>query len=230
MGYYSEVLPLVKQSLRDKEKYEKKVNDTWEQIKKSQGELLDLINAQKLIATVSDDNTTNTLDFITGVINKALSEIFKGDIRKIFLEKKLYADSKPHIVLNLVDGHGNQLDLAVQSGTGLGQIVSVLFIICLIEIRKGRRLVILDEKLSGLHREAKRILSEIIKIFAEGGFQFIFVEYNLNDIGKIYNVEKLSDTSKVYSLNGEKYSDDQVFIFSEADLSLLEDGVVDEDF
>ena len=112
--------------------------------------------------------------------------------------------------------------MSIQSGTGLRQIVSVLYVICLIEVRKGRRLLLLDERLSGLHSEAKRILSEIIKIFAEGGFQFIFVEYSLNNIGKLYNVEKPYDEAKIYALDGVTYSNDDIFLFSDVDLSILD--------
>ena len=83
-------------------------------------------------------------------------------------------------------------------------------------MRKARRIVIFDEKFSGLHKEAKRVLSEIIKIFAEGGFQFIFVEYGMNDIGKIYNVEKIGEESKVFALEGgQEYNDSDIFLFSE---------------
>ena len=118
--------------------------------------------------------------------------------------------------------------MSIQSGTGLRQIVSVLFVICLIEVRKGRRLLILDERLSGLHSEAKRILSEIIKIFSEGGFQFIFVEYSLNTLGKLYNVEKPGNEAKVYALDGVEYSNDDVFLFSDVDLSLLDNDYIEE--
>ena len=120
--------------------------------------------------------------------------------------------------------------MSIQSGTGLRQIISVLFVICLIEVRKGRSLLILDERLSGLHKEAKRILSEIIKIFAEGGFQFIFVEYALNDLGKLYSVEKPGNEARVYPLDGVEYHDEDVFLFTDVDLSLLDAGYVDEDF
>ena len=107
--------------------------------------------------------------------------------------------------------------------------MSGLFLICLVEIRKGRRFVIFDERFSGLHKEAKQVLSEIIKIFAEGGFQFMFVEYALNNIGKIYNIEKPGDEAKAYSMDGKEYNDSDVFIFSgNADLSVLDDDFVEE--
>lgn len=226
--YYSEVLVGLKRDLKDKEKLEKRVSDRKKELAKAHQDYINLLNAQKLLSTVSDDNTEATLLFVSGVINKALAEIFKGDTRRIHLSRKLYGGNKPHIVVELENGKGEKLDMSIQSGTGLRQIVSVLFVICLIEVRKGRRLLILDERLSGLHSEAKRILSEIMNIFAEGGFQFIFVEYSLNTLGKLYNVEKPGNEAKVYSLDGMEYDNNDVFLFSDVDLSLLDDDYVDE--
>lgn len=200
---------------KKKASLEAKLASERKQLLENQKIYVDLLQAQQLLTTVSDDNTESTLTFITSVINKALAEVFKGDARKIELKKKLYAGNKPHINIELTNSKGNTIDLAMQSGTGLQQIVSVLFTICLIEIRKGRRFLILDEKLSGLHKGAKRIMSEILQIFTEGGFQFIFVEYSLNDFGKIYNVEKPGMVSKIYDLEGEDYDDTSVFLFSE---------------
>lgn len=226
--YYSEALARLNRDLKDKQKLEKRIAEKKEELKKAQQDYVNLLNAQKLLSTVSDDNTESTLLFVSGVINKALAEIFKGDTRRIFLSRKLYGGSKPHIVVELENGKGERLDMSIQSGTGLRQIVSVLFIICLIEVRKGRRLLILDERLSGLHSEAKRILSEIIKIFSKGGFQFIFVEYSLNTLGKLYNVEKPGNEAKVYALDGVEYSNDDVFLFSDVDLSLLDNDYIEE--
>lgn len=220
--YYASTILGLQRDLQNKEKYTKSLNKRMDELQEAQQMYVNLINAQKLLSTVSDDNTEATLLFVSGVINKALAEIFKGDTRRIYLSKKLYAGSKPHIVVELENGRGERLDMSIQSGTGLRQIISVLFVICLIEVRKGRRLVILDERLSGLHKEAKRILSEIIKIFAEGGFQFIFVEYTLNDLGKLYSVEKPGDEARVYALDGVEYHDEDVFLFTDVDLSVLD--------
>lgn len=228
--YYANVLASLNRDLKDKEKYEKRVLKGREELEKAQQDYVNLLNAQKLLSTVSDDNTEATLLFVSGVINKALAEIFKGDTRRIYLSKKLYGGYKPHIVVELENSKGERLDMSIQNGTGLKQIISVLFVICLIEVRKGRRLLILDERLSGLHSEAKRILSEILNIFAEGGFQFIFVEYNLNTLGKLYNVEKPGNEAKVYALDGMDYSNDDVFLFSDVDLSLLEEDYVEDEF
>lgn len=226
--YYSDVLASLNRDLKDKIKLEKRVAERKKELQKAQQDYVNLMNAQKLLSTVSDDNTEATLLFVSGVINKALAEIFKGDTRRIYLSRKLYGGTKPHIVVELENGKGEKLDMSIQSGTGLRQIISVLFVICLIEVRKGRRLLILDERLSGLHSEAKRILSEIISIFAEGGFQFVFVEYSLNKLGKLYNVEKPGNEAKVYALDGVEYSNEDVFLFSDVDLSLLDDNYTED--
>ena len=42
-----------------------------------------MLEAQQLLATVSNNNTNAVLDYITGVINKALSELFPYDTRRI---------------------------------------------------------------------------------------------------------------------------------------------------
>jgi hypothetical protein len=234
---YAGALGGLKRDLVLKKELEQKVSKMSVELNKYRSDYLDMMNAQRLLSTVSDDNTEATLNFITGVVNKTLSEIFKSDVRKITLKKKLFAGARPHIVVELTNGLGETLDMNLQSGTGLKQVVSGLFLICLVEIRKGRRLVIFDERFSGLHKEAKAVLSEIIKIFAEGGFQFMFVEYALNNIGKIYNIEKPGDEAKAYAMDGQEYNDSDIFIFSDnADLSILdtdyeeekEEGLIDE--
>lgn len=220
-GFYSTHIGVVKRALSEKKRLEERKNTLYKNLLESQSLYVNMLDAQKLLSMISDDNTYKTLDFITGVVNKVLLEMFKVDTPHINLTKKLYGDCRPHIIVELIDGSGNSLDMSLQIGDGVSQVVSFMFAVCLIEIRKGRRLLIMDERLNGLHREAKRIISEVIKIFAKGGFQFIFVEYGLNDIGKIYNVEKMGNESRIISLDiGQEYTDDMVFI-NDVDLSLL---------
>lgn len=222
-GFYASSIGMVKKAIADKKRLEQREITLKDNLYSSQKDYMDMLDAQKLLSVISDDNTTRTLDFITGMVNKVLSEMFPVDTPRINLIKKLY-DFRPHIVVELIDGSGNSLDMALQSGTGISQVVSFMYAICLIEIRKGRRFLIMDERLNGLHAEAKRVISEVIKIFAKGGFQFIFVEYGLNNIGKIYNVEKLGDESRVVSLeNGQEYDDKMVYLSDDVDLSVLEE-------
>lgn len=228
-GFYGGSIAIVKSRLADRDRLARKETQLTQQLIEAQKEYVNLLDAQKLLSTVSDDNTEKTLSFITGMVNKVLAEMFKTDTPHIKITRKLYAGSKPHIIVELVDGAGNTLDMKIQSGVGLTQVVSFMYAICLIEIRKGRRILIMDERLNGLHKEAKRILIEVIKIFAKGGFQFIFVEYGLNDIGKLYNVEKHGEDSVLRVVGeDEKYTDETVYVGEDVDLSLLDKDYIDE--
>lgn len=189
-----------------------------------------MLESLQLLAAVSDENTRMILDYITGIINKALGELFPHDSRRIHLEKTLYAGQHAHIHIKLTGTDGKERDLQLQSGTGLRQVISFLFTLALIEVRKGRRILVADELLSGLHKEAKRIIMDIIQIFAEEGFQFVFVEYEVNDIGRIYLVEKPGRIASVTPMDG-KYNN-EVFVFNrppeEVDLSIHVDEGVEE--
>lgn len=225
--FYSSQIGIVSRALSDKDRLSARQEKLITELKESQATYLNMLDAQKVLSTISDDNTSKTLDFITAMVNKVLSEMFTTDTPRITLTKKLYAGCKPHINVELIDGSGNSLDMALQSGTGISQVVSFMYAICLIEIRKGRRLLVMDERLNGLHKEAKNIISKVIEIFSKGGFQFIFVEYGLNHLGKIYNVEKRGDESRIVSLSADQEYDEEAIFIDDVDLSLLED--VEED-
>lgn len=225
---YASLIGSVKKDLATRKNLKVKRDRLLVGLKDSQALLVRMLDAQRLLSSVSDDNTDKTLNFITGMVNKVLSEIFPTDTKRIYMKKKLFAGSKPHINIELVNGEGNTIDLTLQEGAGISQIISVMYVICLIEIRKGRRFLMLDEMLNGLHAEAKRVLSEIIKIFAEGGFQFVFVEYSLNTLGKIYNVEKRGNESQVIDLEGREYTDQMVFSEGDVDLLILSKEHVEE--
>lgn len=160
----------------------------------------DLIEAQRLLSTISEENTVRTLDYITGVINNALAGIFQGEGRQVSLDKELYRGRYAHIKVHLTTSTGAQRNLDLQTGSGVKEVISFLFTVCLIAVRGGRRFLIMDELLSGLHADAKAVIAELMGVFTEEGFQFLMVEYNLDNyrghsFGKIYNVE--SDNSAV---------------------------------
>lgn len=190
-----------------------------------------MLEAQQLLAAVSDSSTNAVLDYITGIINKALGELFPHDDRRIYLEKKLHNGQHAHINVKLTGTNGKTRDMTLQSGTGLRQIVSFLFVLSLIEIRKGRRILLMDELLNGLHPVAKRIAMDIIEIFAEEGFQFIFVEYGVDNVGKVYLVEKPNDVATVTPLDGNY--NNEIFVFNrppeDVDLSIRVEESDDED-
>ena len=212
MSKYTAEIQTFRQQWEYKQSLIKQIDDAVMKMQEMDDELADMLEASSLLSAVSDSNTNTVLNFITGVINKALAEIFPYDTRRVFLEHKTHAGQYPHIVVGLETGDGVRRSLTLQSGTGLRQIVSHLFNISLLEVRKSRRLLIMDELLSGLHAESKKIIMDLMQIFAKQGFQFIMVEYGVDDIGKIYLVEKPGDTATVTPLDG-KY-EGQIFEFN----------------
>lgn len=196
MGVLKDYLPFLEASLDDKHRLQERQDKLEQEVEELGQKYIDLLEAQQLLSTVSDKNTEATLDYITGVINNVLGEMFDND-RRIFLEKTLYADKYPHINVQLETGDAVRRDLALQSGNGLRQVVAFLFAVCLIEIRKGRRFIMMDEVLNGVHPDAKAILQHIIEIFAENGFQFIIIEYNMPEFGRVYEVKKSGDTAQI---------------------------------
>lgn len=225
MSIYTQKIAYYEQSYRQAQELKKRIEAMQEKLTDMRNQYCVMIEAQQLLATVSDNNTTAVLDYITGIVNKALSEIFPHDSRRIFLEKKMHNNQYAHINIKLSGTGGKTRDLTLQSGTGLRQVISFLFVLSTIEIRKGRRFMVMDEILSGLHPEAKRIVMDIMQIFAEEGFQFMMVEYGVNNVGRIYIVEKPDKVSTVTPLDG--VYNNEVFIFNrppeDVDLSLRVD-------
>ena len=232
MSKYTQSIIALEQNLIQAQQIQARIDELKSQMDDMNKQYLVMLEAQQILTTVSDDNTTLVLDYITGIINKTLSELFPHDNRRIYLEKSMYQGQYAHINIKLTGTNGKKRDLTLQSGTGLRQTISFLFILSLIEIRKGRRFLLADELLSGLHPEAKRIVMEIVTIFAEEGFQFCFVEYGVNNIGKIYIVEKPDQVATVTPLDGNYH--DEVFVFNrppeEVDLSLrVDESIPDEE-
>lgn len=212
MSQFTHDITIIEQNYKQAQDIKANIDVLIAKLSDMNNKYVSMLEAQQLLTTVSDANTTAVLDYITGVINKTLGELFPHDSRRIYLEKSMYQGQHAHINIKLTGTNGKVRDLTLQSGTGLRQVISFLFVLSLIEIRKGRRLLIADELLSGLHPEAKRIVVDIIKIFAEEGFQFAMVEYGVNDLGRIYLVEKPNDVATVTSMDG--VYNNEVFIFN----------------
>lgn len=213
MTEYSKAVAIINARFERRTELEKRIADEQIEIGKIEEEYNNMLEALEYIGALSEDNTNKILDFITGVINNALAKIFPYSSRRIKLERSLYRDAYSHINLELQTEKGTR-SLALQSGRGLQQIISFLFTLTLIEVRKERKLLIMDEILSGLHSNAKAIIGDIMTMFAAEGFQFICVEYGLNDIGKVYLVEKVGATATVNEFQGV-YTDDIAFVDSD---------------
>lgn len=192
---------------------EEKVNSLIKKLETDNDLYCVYLETQQILSSVSDSNAKAILQYITGIINKALAVVFPyGDIR-IDIDTPVGVRNKANIKIKLLDGDKTR-DLAEGVGSGIGQVVSFLFILSIIDLRKGRKLVILDELLNALHEKAKNVVMEIIKIFTEEGFQFVLIEHNsANNLGKIYLVEKPDDKATIHALDTGEYKN-EVFIFN----------------
>lgn len=222
MSQFLDSINEISKSYDESVKIKEQMDSIVEDIGKMNDRYATMLEAQQLLASVSDKNTEAVLSYITGIINKTLGELFPHDPRRIYLEKVMFQGKNAHINIKLTGTGGRPRDITLQTGTGLRQVISFLFVLSMIEIRKGRRILLMDELLSGLHPEAKRVVSDIITIFAEEGFQFAFVEYGINNLGKIYLVEKPGEVATVTPMDGAYH--DEVFVFNrppeEVDLTI----------
>ena len=158
--------------------------------------------ASSILGSVADKNTETKISAITGVINKALAILFPDGSRSIELTQKMHNNAYPHFIVTLKVEDG-QTRTFKQSGTGLAQVISFLFTACLIDARGGRKIMVMDELLNGLHPDAKGIVKDLMLALCDK-FQFVIVEYGMN-IGKQYEVVKTNGVSTITAIDREYY-------------------------
>lgn len=161
------------------------------------------VRAATLLGNVSDESIKNTLNIIQQVVNKALRIMFPESPREIVIEPSMYNDVHPHIDVSLVVDESRELQSFEQSGSGLGEIVSFLFTVCLIDIIGGRKVMVCDEILNGVHPEAKFILRDLL-IALSKKFQFFMTEYNL-DVGEQFELVKKGTVTTISKYDRGSY-------------------------
>lgn len=207
-----EVKELVKESrlLVNTERTKRKmVDDLCQKIVKMEAQCKEMDNrfnvycrASSILGSVADKNTETKISAITGVINKALAILFPDGSRSIELTQKMHNNAYPHFIVTLKVEDG-QTRTFKQSGTGLAQVISFLFTACLIDARGGRKIMVMDELLNGLHPDAKGIVKDLMLALCDK-FQFVIVEYGMN-IGKQYEVVKTGGVSTITAIDREYY-------------------------
>lgn len=187
----------------------KMVDDLCQKIVKMEAQCKEMDNkfnvycrASSILGSVADKNTETKLNAITGVINKALAILFPDGSRSIELTQKMHNNAYPHFIVTLKVEDGKTRTFK-QSGTGLAQVISFLFTACLIDARGGRKIMVMDELLNGLHPDAKGIVKDLMLALCDK-FQFVIVEYGMN-IGKQYEVVKTGGVSTINAIDKEYY-------------------------
>lgn len=162
-------------------------------------EALDIAtHAIEILRQVSDEAVTQAYKFLEESLNSALARMFEHTTRRIQLHEYTRNNQYPQLEIELLVGNNKKRSLKADSGHGLAQIVSLLSILSLIVLTNSRRILVMDEVISGLSVHNRKIVTDILWQFTEIGFQFIVNEHGYVPKGsKVYYLEMTGDVSGV---------------------------------
>lgn len=183
---------------RSRQSLEETINKLAEENKNNK-EALDIAsNAIIILRQVSDEAVSQAYGFLETSLNSALARMFENTTRKIEIKESIRNNQYPQLELVLHVGNNKTRSLKTDSGHGLAQIVSLLSILSLIVITGSRRILVMDEVISGLSVHNRKIVSDILWSFTEIGFQFIVNDHGFIPEGShVYHLEMNGDVSGV---------------------------------
>ena len=185
-------------AIRSKQSLERTINQLAEQNKDSKEALDIATNAISILRQVSDEAVSKAYTFLESSLNSALSRMFVNTTRKIKIKEYVRNKQYPQLELVLYVGPNKTRSLKTDSGHGVAQIVSLLSILSLIVITGSRRILVMDEIISGLSVHNRRIVSDILWSFTEIGFQFIVNDHGFIPEGShVYHLQMDNDVSHV---------------------------------
>lgn len=156
------------------------------------------VNAIRILTDVSDAAVRESYEFIQDSLNAALERIFRHTVRRIKLKETVLREQYPQLEIELTVEDGKVRSLKNDSGHGLMQIISLLCVLSLIVITNSRRLLVIDEVLSGLSASARQIVSDILWAFTGVGFQFVVSEHGFVPKGaNVYHLEMVNGVSDI---------------------------------
>lgn len=156
------------------------------------------LKAMAVLEKLSSDAVNDSFKFIEDSLNDVLGKIFQYSPRQIKISTGIARGKIPELHIELYAANGIRRDLKEDSGHGIRQLISLLCILCLICINGTRKFVVLDEVLSGLSRESRMAVNDILWSFAQIGFQFVIVEHGfIAKNAKVYKLQLDNDVSRV---------------------------------
>lgn len=185
-------------NIKARERLENNINELIAK-NSSNKEALDIAtHAIEILRQVSDEAVSKAYKFLEENLNAALSRMFVNTTRHITLREYTRNNQYPQLEIELTVAGGKKRSLKADSGHGLAQIVSLLSILSLIVITNSRRILVMDEIISGLSVHNREIVTDILWTFTEIGFQFIVNEHGYVPKGsKVYHLEMVGDVSHV---------------------------------
>ena len=181
---------------KNKATLERKIGIVREELRLADEEYILYADAIEVLRQVSDQSVAESYEFITKAVNTALSRIFPQERR---IELREYARGKnPQLEIVLKVENGRERSMKLNTGRGLTQIVSFLSILSIIVITKSRRVMVMDEILSGLSARSRQVIADIMWNFTEIGFQFIVNEHGFVPKGsKVYLLENEAGIGRI---------------------------------
>ena len=176
-----------KAAKKSKEALETSIREIMDKNKENREALDIATHAIEILQKVSDEAVGKAYRFLEQSLNSALAKMFTKTTRKIELKESLRNNQYPQLKIILHVGNGKTRSLKNDSGHGLAQIVSLLSILSLIVITGSRRILVMDEILSGLDVHNRQVVNDILWTFTEIGFQFIVNEHGfVPEIGRAH--------------------------------------------
>ena len=136
--------------------------------------------ALAVLNKISEDAIGGSLSFIETNLNDVLARIFVDSPRKIKLKEGIERGKIPVLNIELTAANGVKRSLKADSGHGL------------------RQFLVLDEVMTGMSREMRKAVDDILWCFTEIGFQFVIAEHGFRSRNsKVYQFKLVNDTSNV---------------------------------
>lgn len=153
-----------------------------------------LTKCTKLLAYISSVNEDKIVKLFEHTLSAALKDIF-DDSYQFKFDMKTRRDSSACEFLIQHDPLSRMVDIVLCNGKSIQEIVAVIFRIILVKLdKKSRKIVILDEPLSGIEIERQRITSKFLAdICNKFDIQLIVVTHSLEFVehaGKIIDIDK----------------------------------------
>lgn len=184
--------------IKSKERLERDINTLMMQNSSNREALNIATHAIDILRQVSDEAVTKAYRFLEESLNSSLARMFENTTRRIHLHEYTRDGQYPQLEIELEVVGGKKRSLKSDSGHGLAQIVSLLSILSLIVITNSRRILVMDEVISGLSVHNREIVSDILWSFTEIGFQFIVNDHGYVPKGsKVYHLEMVGDVSHI---------------------------------
>lgn len=165
-------------------------------------EELELLYTQvsQLYSAITRERTTEVKQMLEDVLNSALARIPMDAEYEAVLQGPDYTKANSTVEIKLVDKNsGKERTPLIGTGTMVAQLISFLMTAIVIKFSGKRRVMVLDEVLSGFYdQDSIRMFGEILVALSENeGFQFILVEHK-SELAKVSGINVIEVEKQTY--------------------------------